>query len=63
MSRIGNRAEDGQGLAEYALILAVMGAMAVLTILATGDQVRGIYQRNQDAVTSAARTSVSSSTP
>ena len=60
MLRRKNRENRGQGLAEYALILAVMGAMAVVAILATGDQIRGIYERNQSAVTSAAQTSVTS---
>jgi len=34
--------EDGQGLAEYALILALIAIIAILALIFLGSQIRGI---------------------
>ncbi|MBA2757492.1 MAG: Flp family type IVb pilin [Chloroflexi bacterium] len=36
------RDEDGQGLAEYALILALIAIVAIVALIFLGDQVSGI---------------------
>ena len=35
-------AQDGQGLAEYALILALIAIIAILALIFLGSQIRGI---------------------
>ena len=37
-----NRDEDGQGLAEYALILALIAIVAIIALIFLGQQVSGI---------------------
>jgi pilus assembly protein Flp/PilA len=37
-----NRDEDGQGLAEYALILALIAIVAIIALIFLGTQVSGI---------------------
>ena len=37
-----NRDEDGQGLAEYALILALIAIVAIVALIFLGGQVSGI---------------------
>ena len=42
MIRPGSR-ESGQGLVEYALILALVVLVVIVALLATGGQVRNLY--------------------
>ena len=37
-----NREEEGQGLAEYALILALIAIVAIVALIFLGNQVSGI---------------------
>ena len=37
-----NRDEEGQGLAEYALILALIAIVAIIALIFLGNQVSGI---------------------
>jgi Flp pilus assembly pilin Flp len=36
------RSDDGQGLAEYALILALIAIVAIIALIFLGDQIRAI---------------------
>lgn len=40
-----NRDEDGQGLAEYALILALIAIVAIVALLFLGSQISGILSK------------------
>jgi pilus assembly protein Flp/PilA len=40
-----NRDEDGQGLAEYALILALIAIVAIVALLFLGGQISNILSR------------------
>ena len=40
-----NRDEDGQGLAEYALILALIAIVAIVALIFLGTQVSGILSK------------------
>jgi len=44
------RSERGQGLAEYALILALVVVVAVVTLALLGDQVALIFSNIADAL-------------
>jgi Flp pilus assembly pilin Flp len=39
------RRDDGQGLAEYALILALIAIVAIIALVFLGSQIRGILSR------------------
>ena len=42
---ITNRDEEGQGLAEYALILALIAIVAIVALIFLGTQVSGILSK------------------
>jgi len=44
------RNEDGQGLAEYALILALIAIVAIIALIFLGSQVSGILSTVGDSV-------------
>ena len=44
------RDEDGQGLAEYALILALIAIVAIIALIFLGSQVSGILSTVGDSV-------------
>jgi pilus assembly protein Flp/PilA len=44
------QAEDGQGLTEYALILALIAIVAIVALLFLGGQVSGILSTVGDSV-------------
>ena len=45
-----HRDEDGQGLAEYALILALIAIVAIIALIFLGSQVSGILSTVGDSV-------------
>ena len=45
LHRIGARAEDGQALLEYALILALISVLAIGALTAMGGSVSGLLSR------------------
>jgi pilus assembly protein Flp/PilA len=38
-----NRRESGQGMVEFALILALVAIIVIIALIATGGQVRNLY--------------------
>lgn len=44
------RDEEGQGLAEYALILALIAIVAILALLFLGNQVSGVLNHVGDTI-------------
>jgi Flp pilus assembly pilin Flp len=42
--------QDGQGLAEYALILALIAIVAIIALIFLGDQIQGILSRVGESV-------------
>jgi pilus assembly protein Flp/PilA len=44
LSAIFNRDEEGQGLAEYALILALIAIVAIVALIFLGGQISGILR-------------------
>ncbi len=44
------RDEDGQGLAEYALILALIAIIAIIALVFLGGQISAILQEIGDAI-------------
>jgi pilus assembly protein Flp/PilA len=45
-----NRDEEGQGLAEYALILALIAIVAIIALIFLGSQVSGILSKVGNSV-------------
>ena len=45
-----NREEEGQGLAEYALILALIAIVAIVALIFLGNQVSGILSNVGDNI-------------
>jgi pilus assembly protein Flp/PilA len=44
------RDEDGQGLAEYALILALIAIVAILALIFLGNQINSILSKVGDSI-------------
>jgi pilus assembly protein Flp/PilA len=42
---VGGSGEDGQGLAEYALILALIAIVAIVALIFLGGQVSGVLSK------------------
>jgi pilus assembly protein Flp/PilA len=52
ISRISSR-EDGQGLAEYALILALIAVVAIIALIFMGSQVSDLFNMVGESVDAA----------
>jgi pilus assembly protein Flp/PilA len=50
LTELMSRTEDGQGLAEYALILALIAIVAIVALLFLGGQVSGVLSTVGDSV-------------
>ena len=49
MNWIANE-EEGQGMVEYALILALIAIAAIAVMSPLGDKIKGIFQKASDAL-------------
>lgn len=47
---LGHDAEDGQGLAEYALILALIAIVAIIALVFLGGQISGILTNVSNSI-------------
>lgn len=50
LGRVIGRPEDGQGLAEYALILALVAIVAIVALIFLGDQISRIINAVGDSM-------------
>ncbi len=51
-NKLRNR-EEGQGMVEYSLILALVSVVAIVTLTTLGTEVMGVFQESADALTGA----------